>query len=57
VLGHVLRREKTETVSMTKNTNVNGKRGRRRPKRDGLKLECDMRMTGVCEEDAKDRSK
>jgi len=31
-LRHVLRREKTETVSVAKNMSVNGKRGRRRPK-------------------------
>jgi len=30
-LGHVLRREKTEAVSVTKNMSVDGKRGRGRP--------------------------
>jgi len=32
-LGYVLRREKTEAVSVTKNMSVNGKRGRERPKK------------------------
>jgi len=37
---------------------VDGKRGRGRLKKRWFEvIDCDMRMTGVCEEDAKDRSK
>lgn len=57
-LGHVLRRENTEAVSVTRNMSVDGKRGRGRPKKRWCEvLKCDMRVAGVCEEDAKDRKK
>jgi len=56
-LGHVLRREKTEAVSVTKNMSVDGKRGSGRPKKRWFEVkECDMRIDDFCEEDAKDRS-
>jgi len=57
-LGHVLRREKTEGVLVTKNMSVDGKRGRGRPKKRWFEvIKLGMKMTDVCEEDAKDRSK
>jgi len=57
-LGHVLRKEKTEAVSVAKNMSVDGKSGRGRPKKGGLKLQSGLvRMTGVCEEDSKDCNK
>jgi len=46
-LGHILRREKTEAVSVKKNISVDGKRLK---KRWFEVIECDMRMTGVSEE-------
>jgi len=45
-LGHIIRREKTEAVSVTKNMSVDGKRGRGRPKKRWFEvIECDMKMT------------
>eukprot|EP00102_Acyrthosiphon_pisum_P026090 XP_016663300.1 PREDICTED: uncharacterized protein LOC107884852 [Acyrthosiphon pisum] len=46
-LGHVLRREKTEAISVAKKMSVDGKRGRGRPKKRWFEVvEVDMRMTG-----------
>ncbi|KAF0772636.1 Uncharacterized protein FWK35_00001635 [Aphis craccivora] len=51
-LEHILRREKTEAVF--NNMSVDGKRGRGRPKKRWFEvIECDMRMTGVCEKKLK----
>jgi len=47
-LRHVLRREKTNAVTVTKNMSVDGKRGRGIPKKRWFEvIKCDMRMTGV----------
>jgi len=57
-LGHVLRREKTKAVLMTKNMSVDGKRRSERPKKRWFEvIECDMIMTSICEGDSKDHSK
>jgi len=56
-VGHVLRREKIEAVSVISNIGVDRKR-RGRPKKRWFEfIEYDMRMTGDCEKDVKHRSK
>jgi len=58
MFGRVMRREETKTVRMVMKMNVEGKRGRGRPKKRRLdKIENDMRAAGVCKGDVKDRDK
>ncbi|KAL4082969.1 hypothetical protein QTP88_023973 [Uroleucon formosanum] len=48
-LGHVMRREETGAVRVVMKMNIEGKRGRGRPKKRWLKnIEKDMRAVGVC---------
>ena len=57
-LGHVMRREETSAVRVVMKMNVEGKRGRGRPKMKWLEnIEKDMRVVGVCIGDVKDRDR
>ncbi|KAL4104536.1 hypothetical protein QTP88_019831 [Uroleucon formosanum] len=57
-LGHVMKREKTSAVIIVMKMNIEGKKGRGRPKKRWLKnIKKDMRAVVVCIEDVKDRDK
>jgi len=53
-----MRRENLEAVRTVMEMNIEGKRGRRRPKKKWLDaIECDVRIAGVCVDDVENRVK
>jgi len=53
-----MRRENSEAVRTLMEVNVEGRRGRGRPKKKWLDaIECDMKIAGVCVDDMGDRVK
>lgn len=55
---NVFRRGETKTVNSDVNVFVEGMKEKERPKKEWIEfLESDMKMTKVCEDNAKDRSK
>lgn len=58
LFGHVKRKVKSEAVRMIMKINVEGKRGKRRPKYKKLyAIENKIRIAGVCIGNVKDRVK